>query len=121
MNTILIIEDDLDSITVLRKSLATHGFKVITAQDGTQGTSFGHSEKPALIILDLGLPAGGGLMTLKNLKLSSHTKFIPVIVVSGTDDQDLIEKVRQEGIEDFIQKPYESKDLIAKIELILLK
>ena len=67
MYKILIIEDDTDLATVLQMNLESKGFEAIMAHDAIQGTSMTHSEKPSLIILDINLPAGGGLAILKNI------------------------------------------------------
>ncbi|MCK5213746.1 MAG: response regulator transcription factor [Candidatus Omnitrophica bacterium] len=119
MSKILIIEDDYDLAFILRKGFQSEGFEAITAYDGVQGTQMAHAQKPDLIMLDLGLPAGGGINTLKNLKLSTNTNFIPVIVLSGTDNQALIQEARDNGIKDFVQKPYEPKDLVELVKKVL--
>ncbi len=119
MHKILIIEDDVDLATVLQMNLESKGFKVVLAHDAIQGTSMTHSEKPDLIILDINLPAGGGLAILKNVKISIKTKTIPVIVLSGSEDEQLIHQVLHGGVEDYIKKPYELEDLHQRIKCIL--
>ena len=119
MYKILIIEDDLDLASVLQMNLESKGFEAIMAHDAIQGTSMTHSEKPNLIILDINLPAGGGLAILKNIKLSVATKTIPVIVLSGTEDEDLMHKVLHGGVVDYIKKPYELEDLCQRIKNVL--
>ena len=84
MHKILIIEDDIDLSTVLQMNLESKGFEVSVAHDAIQGTALTHSIKPDLIILDINLPAGGGLTILKNIKMSVNTKMVPVIVLSGS-------------------------------------
>ncbi len=119
MHKILIIEDDIDLATVLEMNLESKGFKVVLAHDAIQGTSMTHSEKPDLIILDINLPAGGGLAILKNIKISIKTKMVPVIVLSGSEDEKLIHEVLHSGVEDYIKKPYDLEDLYQRISRVL--
>lgn len=119
MAKILIIDDDVDFIDLMQIRLEAHGFEVITASDGMQAIKLAHTEQPHLIILDLFFPAGGGLATLHNFKMSSNTHTIPVIIISGTGDKELIEKVKKEDIAGFVQKPYAADDLIALIREII--
>lgn len=119
MAKILIIEDDAVVTTALSKILESNGYQVVIAQDGLQGTTMSHSEKPDLIILDLILPVGDGLTTLRNLKRSVNTKAIPIIVMSATDDDHLKEEVKAVGVEEYIEKPYNPDKLIARIKEIL--
>ena len=116
---ILIVEDDVDLATVLQMNLVSKGFEVFVAHDGIQGTILAHKKEPNLIILDINLPAGGGLATLKNVKMSINTKLIPVIVLSGTEDDQLIHEVLHNGVEDYIRKPYDLEDLCKRIKHVL--
>ena len=116
MAKILLIDDDVDLNEMTRLRLEANGYEVFEASDGLQATQMAHDQKPDLIFLDLFFPAGGGIATLRNLKLSIHTKNIPVIIISGTGDDQLIEEVLHEDIEAFIQKPYDAKDLLTVIQ-----
>ena len=119
MHKILIVEDDADLALVLRKNLESYHFQVVVAYDAFQATRTAHTEKPNLIFLDLNLPAGGGISTLGNLKMSVNTTAIPVVVLTGTADEELIRRAQEKGVEAVMRKPYELKDLIAKVREIL--
>jgi len=119
MHKILIIEDDIDLATVLQMNLESKGFQVSVAHDAIQGTASAHSTKPDLIILDINLPAGGGLAILKNIKMSVNTKLIPVVVLSGSEDEALIHQVLHAGVQDYIKKPYDLNDLYQRIKTAL--
>ena len=121
MSKILIIEDEPDLTKVLRKRLLGQGFEVIAAADGYQGVEFAHKEKPDLIILDLMLPAGDGLSVLKNIKMSARTRYIPVVVLTGMKDEEYKQKVTDEGVEAYLEKPYEPDVLITTIKNVLKK
>ena len=121
MSKILIIEDDLNMVKLLTTVLESNHFTVVAAYEGMQGTILAHNEKPDLIILDLIMPLGGGEVALRNLKMSTHTNKIPIIVISGTCDDHLIERVKSQGITAFIAKPFGANDLVSKIKEVLSK
>jgi len=119
MHKVLIVEDDLDFLQILERRLQEHGFEVMEALDTFQATQIAHDKKPDIIILDLRLPGGGGVAALKNLRLSAHTKDIPVIVSTAMRDNVLKDAVSQKTIAAYFEKPYEIEDLIVKIKEIL--
>jgi DNA-binding response OmpR family regulator len=119
MKKILIVDDEEDLVKVLAKLLIDQGFEIEIARDAYQGIETAQREKPDLIILDLNMPAGGGLGTLESIRTSSKTMSIPVIVLTGADDPELKEKVLEKGVEAYMQKPYEPEDLITKINSCL--
>ncbi len=121
MSKILIIEDDESMVKLLSEVLEKNDFTIVTASDGLQGTTVAHQENPDLIILDLIMPVGGGETTLRNLKMSEHTKDTPIIVMSGTSDELLKEQISHMGIKHFFEKPFIVEKLVSKIKEILLK
>lgn len=94
------------------------GYNTVIAENVFQGVAIAHKEKPDLIILDLGLPGGGGLSVLNRLKQSSSKRNIPipVIVLTGMKDVDLKKKVLEAGVSDYLEKPYDPKVLLESIE-----
>jgi len=121
MSKILIIEDDESMVKMLSSRLENKDFTVVSAGDGLGGTNMAHSEKPDLIILDLILPVGGGLTTLRNLKMSENTKAIPIVVMTGSGDTKLKDDVLSMGVECFYSKPFDPNDMITKIIELLSK
>jgi DNA-binding response OmpR family regulator len=121
MSKILIIEDELDVQKVVTKRLLQHGFEVVAADDGCRGVELAHTSKPDLIILDFMLPAGNGLMVLKNLRSSSHTRYIPVVILTSMKDEKYKQMILGEGVNAYLEKPYEPDELIKTIEDVLRK
>jgi DNA-binding response OmpR family regulator len=119
MSRILIIEDDQVIANAFLNSLIDSGFDAIIAQDAYQGTKLVYDKNPDLIILDLMLPAGGGQTVLKNIRLSMKTKNIPVIILTGVQDEELKNKIIKEGVSAYMEKPVELDKLIAAIKNIL--
>jgi DNA-binding response OmpR family regulator len=119
VSKILIIEDEPDIAKVLKKRLMDYNFEVICAIDAYVGIKLAHDEKPDLIILDIMLPAGGGLSVLKNIRVSTKTAFIPVVVLTGMSDDEYKKKILQEGVEAYLQKPYDIGELVGTINTII--
>jgi two-component system phosphate regulon response regulator PhoB len=116
---VLVIEDEPDTAKTLSARLRAAGFAPRIAQDAAGGIQAAHAYRPDLIILDLMLPAGGGLKVLKNVKNSVHTNFIPVFILTGKDDAELRKQAIDIGVDAYFLKPYESDKLIAEIKRAL--
>ena len=99
---ILLVDDDEDLRTVLSVQLRSKGFDVVLASDGISAISMTRREKPNLIILDIGLPAGDGYTVMKRLK---HFSVAPILVLSGLDPMMNRERVIKAGAFGFLQKP----------------
>ena len=113
---ILIVEDDQDLEQTLRIVLEEAGFQVISSVDAYGGTHLTHKENPDLIILDISMPAGGGLSVLRNIKQSMYTKGIPVIITTGTDSAENKEEANSLGIKGYVKKPYAPGELLDTIK-----
>lgn len=91
----------------------------IPAYDAMQAVMFAmRSPAPSLIILDLNMPGGAGVDTLRKLKLSAKSAPIPVIVVSGNTEKDIAQQVRGLGAEEFIPKPVDPEALLSAIRRV---
>ena len=119
MKKILIVEDEFDVSKVLKKRLTDANFEVMVALDGYQGIQMALKNTPDLMILDLMLPAGGGLGVLKAIKTSTHTKFMPVVVLTGMSNEEYKKKVLEHGIDAYVEKPYVPEELLSTIRKLL--
>ena len=113
---ILIVDDELQMRKLLNISLSPRQFKVLEAKNGREAISFAGTLKPDAIILDLGLPDISGLEALKEIRSFSE---IPIIVLSVQDDSEVIVHALDIGADDFITKPFEPKELVARINVCL--
>lgn len=118
---ILLIEDEKELVLALSTLFKSKGYSTIAVHDGLFGISSAHKEKPDLIILDLGLPAGGGIYVLENLKKSVETFDIPVLVLTAKQGVELEEKVKQMGAVAYCHKPFDPESLLNQIKEILGK
>ena len=116
MNSVLLIEDDVQIQELVRYNLDKEGYAVFTAFDGEQGLDLARGEKPDLIILDLTLPVIDGYDVCKILRAQKETATIPIIILSARDD--VADKVigLELGADDYITKPFSSRELFARIK-----
>ncbi|MGA2809931.1 MAG: response regulator [Candidatus Acidiferrum sp.] len=120
-NKILIVEDDQDMVYAMAIRLRTQGYSLVVANDAISAISTARKEKPDLIILDLGLPAGDGFVVMKRLKALPDLMLVPVIVVSARDPQTAETLAMQAGAHSFFRKPCEAPALLAAIQNALMK
>lgn len=114
-NTILIIEDDKDINEMLTKLLTNNDFKVKNAYSGTEGILV-HSDNIDLILLDLMLPGKNGEDIIKDLKQKNN---VPIIVMSAIEDVNKKVDLFSLGANDYITKPFNNDELIARIKVQL--
>ncbi|QDT05567.1 Response regulator PleD [Rubripirellula lacrimiformis] len=115
--TVLVVEDD-DAIrhgTAMR--LNFNGYKVLTANDGEQGTQLAGQHFPDLILMDIRMPRMDGLTALSLLQQDPRTKDIPVIMISASPGDQ--EKSLECGAKFFLTKPVPNGSMMAAIESAL--
>jgi DNA-binding response OmpR family regulator len=116
---ILVVDDDPDLVRALRLRLRANNYEVATASDGYTAIAAAQKERPALIILDLGLPVGDGFVVLERLQSSDSLSGVPVIVLSARDPQSNEERALKAGAAAFFQKPADNDELLNVIRVSL--
>lgn len=119
--TILIVEDNEDTIFLYRIKLKKAGFKIIVARTGEEALIKVKEENPYLILLDLELPKLDGYDICEILKSSEQTRMIPVIIITCHNEVDNKLLGYDKGADDYITKPINENVLIAKICSLLKK
>jgi two-component system KDP operon response regulator KdpE len=114
---ILLVDDDPDLVRALRLRLRANNYEVTTASDGYAAIATAQKERPALIILDLGLPVGDGFVVLDRLQSMDALAGVPVIVLSARDPQANEERALRAGASAFFQKPADNDELLNVIRL----
>jgi len=109
---ILIVDDDPDLRRALKIRLRANHYDTVQASDGYSAISVAQKEKPSLIILDLGLPAGDGFVVLQRLQDSDALSSIPVIVLTARDPQGNEKRALEAGATAFFQKPVDNGELL---------
>jgi two-component system cell cycle response regulator DivK len=119
MAKVLLIEDNEMNRDMLSRRLIRRGFQVVFAMDGQQGIDLARSERPDIILMDLGLPVIDGWEATRRVKADDATRGVPVIGLTAhamTGDR---EKAIEAGCDDYDTKPVEFDRLLAKIERLL--
>jgi two-component system KDP operon response regulator KdpE len=116
---ILIVDDDEDLLRALRLRLEAHGYQVLSAHDVIGAITSVESEHPDLIILDIGLPVGNGILLLRRLRATPHTHDLPVVILTAQPPAFLKEEAMREGATGFLQKPADNNELLAMIRRAL--
>src|ERR1700722_2719464 len=112
---ILVVDDDPDLVRALRLRLRANDFEVTSATDGYSAIASAQKDRPALIILDLGLPVGDGFVVLDRLQNIDALCGVPVIVLSARDPQGNEERALKAGATAFFQKPADNDELLNAI------
>ncbi|MBQ8789676.1 MAG: response regulator transcription factor [Ruminiclostridium sp.] len=116
MAKILIVEDDNDINALVKETLNQAGHNCTQAYSGTEGLLYAKSEEFSLALLDLMLPGMSGEELLKEIK---KIKDIPVIIMSAKDSIDTKIELLTTGAEDYITKPFDIKELQARVAVQL--
>ena len=119
MAKILVIEDELSLQKAMVDVLNITGYEALGASDGEEGLQMARLEKPDLILLDIILPKKNGFDVLAELKKDSRTKDIPVIVCTGFNDMNHVERLFNWGASDYIIKPFDNERVVQKVKNIL--
>ena len=116
---ILIIEDNKEQAMALAMYAKGMKYQPKVAQDSTTGLMLLQQSKTDLVILDLGLPGGGGFFVLERMKSSFKTFGIPVVVLTAKIEEGLEKKAREKGASEFFVKPCPMEQLFGAINAIL--
>ncbi len=119
MAKILYVEDNEDNVYMLTRRLRRNGHEVIVAADGEQGLAMARAEAPALILMDLRLPAMDGWEATRRLKATPETRDIPIIALSAHVMAGDKEKALAAGCDDYETKPVDLTRLLAKMAALL--
>lgn len=119
MKRILVIDDDTSMVRLVAQQLKTKGYEIYSANDGYQGFKIAKERKPDLILLDLKMPAGGGVHTFNNLKSTVYTSNIPIIIFTAFPGDEVRKLVLEMGADSFLSKPFSSGDLLSKIKKLI--
>jgi sigma-B regulation protein RsbU (phosphoserine phosphatase) len=113
--TILLVEDDERIVQVLKIRFHAAGYLVITAPDAVVAGMLALKHCPDLILLDISLPAGNGLMVAERLQNTRATASTPIIFLTASRQPGLREKAMALGAVGFFEKPYEPRKLLTAI------
>ncbi len=119
MKKILVIDDYPDNVFLLKERLEKEGFEVLKAFDGETGIQIATDEIPDLILLDIMLPGMSGYEVCQILTAKEETRLIPIILLTALTEVDNLRQGLQTGAFDYIKKPFNKVELIARINSAL--
>jgi adenylate cyclase len=117
--TILIVDDEPKNIDYLEQELEGFGYSTVSASNGAEALTIVQTNAPSLILLDVMMPVMDGFETCSILKASDETRFIPVIIMTALDAVEDRVKGIKAGADDFLTKPVDERELLARIETSL--
>ncbi len=113
---ILVVEDDEATRTALRRDLSARGFDVEEAADGRTALRRWELRRPALVLLDLGLPDMDGVTVLRRIRREATT---PVVILSARDAETAKIEALESGADDYVTKPFSTGELQARIRAVM--
>jgi two-component system KDP operon response regulator KdpE len=113
---ILVVEDEAQMRRFLRTSLANQGYRVVEATTGAEALALARGHNPELVLLDLGLPDQDGIEVARALREWMRA---PIVVVSARGQEDDKVRALDEGADDYLTKPFGTKELMARIRVAL--
>jgi len=113
---VLVVEDDEDIAQALQRSLRMEGYEVRCAADGEQALEHGHIFAPDLVILDLGLPRVDGLEVARTLRQGGD---VPILILTARDAVESRVEGLDSGADDYLVKPFERQELLARMRALL--
>ena len=116
---ILLIEDDLLSLKLMRDLLKAHGYEVAEAVTGPSGLAAARQERPDLIVMDIGLPGMDGVEVTRLLKAHSSMGSVPVLAVTAYAMPSDEERMRSAGCDGFMTKPLRFAEFLAEVSRLL--
>lgn len=119
MTRILIVEDEPDVLLLLENRVRGAGHEVMSASDGERGLELALSEVPDLIILDWMMPKLDGIEVLERLRADETGRGIKVLMLTARSQQNDVERAFAAGTDDYIVKPFSSRELIERIAALL--
>ena len=112
---ILVVDDSKTAMFMVTTILRKGPYTVITADDGQRAVEVATSERPDLILMDVIMPRMTGFEACRELKQREDTKAIPVILVTTRGEEDNVETSFASGCNDYVTKPINAQELLAKV------
>lgn len=121
MPTVLIAEDEELILEGLKLLLEARGFRVLCACDGEAALGLALSERPEILVLDLGIPKLSGLEVCRRLKAAPEAKGVKILVATGMGRQESAQEALDAGADGYLLKPFGGPELLRALEKTLAK
>jgi DNA-binding response OmpR family regulator len=119
--TVLVVDDDPVILKLLEVNFEMEGFEVVRASDGAMGLERAREVLPDIVILDVMMPRMTGYEVAKALREDAGTAHIPIIFVTARAQSSDVERGIELGVDDYVTKPFDPLDLIARVNALLAR
>jgi DNA-binding response OmpR family regulator len=119
--TVLVVDDDPVILKLLEVNFEMEGFSVVRAADGAEGLERAREVLPDIVILDVMMPRMTGYEVAKALREDEGTAHIPIIFVTARAQSSDVERGMELGVDDYVTKPFDPLDLIARVNVLLAR
>ncbi len=119
MKNILIVDDSLTNLLLLQNILEEEGYHVLKTTNVKDSIKIINANKIDLILLDIMMPGENGFNLLEQVKCDNNSSNIPIIMVTAKNNKEDREKAKKLGAIDYVEKPIEIDDIIARIKKVL--
>ncbi|MGY6496883.1 MAG: response regulator transcription factor [Microcella sp.] len=120
MARILIVEDEPDVLLLLENRVRGAGHDVVSATNGEEGLTLVATEKPDLVVLDWMMPRRDGIEVCEEIRASDPDHSTKVLMLTARSQQSDVDRAMEAGADDYIVKPFSSRDLIERINALLI-
>ena len=116
---ILAVDDNKQNLEILRKTLTTAAYEIITANDGPTALSVIESAPPDLVLLDVMMPGMSGYEVCERIRANQATRLLPVVMLTALSD--VADRIRgiETGADDFLSKPFNREELLTRVKSLL--
>lgn len=118
MRNVLVVDDQASNLVGLSRILAFLGFEPKTATNGVEALAALRAHGADLVLLDISMPVMGGFETLSTIRADPQLNAVPVLMVSGADDETQIDRCRELGASGFLLKPFTFDELEQKLRAL---
>ena len=117
---VLVVDDEPRNVRILQIQLNAQGYTVYTAADGLEALDIVKKEMPDLILLDINMPKMDGFEVVRQVRANEATEFIPIVMITALRDtrENRIKSI-EVGADDFIEKPFDSVEVLARVRSLL--
>jgi two-component system alkaline phosphatase synthesis response regulator PhoP len=116
---VLVVDDAPDIVRLVRDYLEHAGFSVLAAANGVDAIRIARTERPDLIVLDLGLPGRDGLDVTRELRRDPTVSSVPIVMLTARADESDKLVGLELGADDYVTKPFSAKELVARVRAVL--
>ncbi len=116
---VLVVDDKLSNRLVLEKMISSMGMDVFLAEDGIDAIEKFKLHRPSLVLIDIVMPRMDGINATRELKALAGETFIPIIMISGLEDESIVRNAIEAGGDDFVRRPFSFEILSSKVKAML--